>query len=330
MRRKLQVFVSSTYSDLIPERQAAVAAILKAGHIPAGMELFTAGDTSQMNTIQRWINESDVYMLILGGRYGSIEPTTNLSYTELEYDYARTIGKPTFAVVINDDALERKIKLGGSGFIEKGNPKALEQFRKKVLSNISSFFSDEKDIKLCIYESLSDLAENPNLKGWVAANEIEDIKVLNDEIKKLREENATLTESLHKTEAIITPPSKLENELEEDLVDILKAIEIKLPPFLAENDKEQTTNLLDVTLHNLNPLINGVSNRAGMSDIGKFYYFNILPKLQIHGLADNEAIPGVRYRRSFLNKSGKELFARLERERLLKRKKAAAKDEKKN
>jgi hypothetical protein len=53
MKRKLQVFVSSTYSDLIDERQAAVAAILKAGHIPAGMELFTAGDKSQMKTIER-------------------------------------------------------------------------------------------------------------------------------------------------------------------------------------------------------------------------------------------------------------------------------------
>ena len=86
MKKKLQVFVSSTFTDLIEERQAAVAAILKAGHIPAGMELFTAGDKSQMDTIKRWIDESDVYMLILGGRYGSIEPSTGLSYTELEYD----------------------------------------------------------------------------------------------------------------------------------------------------------------------------------------------------------------------------------------------------
>ena len=43
MNKKLQVFVSSTYTDLIEERQAAVEAILDAGHIPAGMELFKAG-----------------------------------------------------------------------------------------------------------------------------------------------------------------------------------------------------------------------------------------------------------------------------------------------
>src|SRR3954453_17427093 len=75
MKRKLQVFVSSTYTDLIDERQAAVAAILKAGHIPAGMELFTAGNKSQLEVVKQWIKESDVYLLLLGARYGSIEPT---------------------------------------------------------------------------------------------------------------------------------------------------------------------------------------------------------------------------------------------------------------
>lgn len=69
MNKKLQVFVSSTYTDLIEERQAAVEAILDAGHIPAGMELFKAGNESQLKTIYKWIDQSDVYMLILGGRY---------------------------------------------------------------------------------------------------------------------------------------------------------------------------------------------------------------------------------------------------------------------
>jgi hypothetical protein len=59
-KKKLQVFVSSTYTDLHEERQAAVEAILTAGHIPAGMELFAAGDESQMSVIKRWIDESDI------------------------------------------------------------------------------------------------------------------------------------------------------------------------------------------------------------------------------------------------------------------------------
>ena len=84
--KKYQIFISSTYIDLIDERQAAVEAILQSGHIPAGMELFAASNQSQWEIIKKWIDESDIYMLILGGRYGSIEQTSGLSYTELEYN----------------------------------------------------------------------------------------------------------------------------------------------------------------------------------------------------------------------------------------------------
>ena len=52
------------------------------------MELFTSGDESQMDVIKQWIDESDVYLLILGGRYGSIEPKSGKSYTQLEYEYS--------------------------------------------------------------------------------------------------------------------------------------------------------------------------------------------------------------------------------------------------
>lgn len=84
-KKKLQVFVSSTFKDLREDRQAAVEAILTAKHIPAGMELFASGDESQMSVIKRWIDQSDVYLLILGGRYGSIEPNSGKSYTHLEF-----------------------------------------------------------------------------------------------------------------------------------------------------------------------------------------------------------------------------------------------------
>ena len=99
-KRKLQVFVSSTFTDLKEERQAAVQAILTAGHIPAGMELFTAGDEPQMELIKRWIDDSDVFLLILGRRYGSIEPSSHKSYTHLEYEYALEQNKAHFVIAI--------------------------------------------------------------------------------------------------------------------------------------------------------------------------------------------------------------------------------------
>ena len=107
MSKKLQVFISSTYTDLIEERQKAVEAVLDAGHIPAGMELFKAGKT-QMETIKKWIDESDVYCLILGGRYGSVEEESQRSYTQLEYEYAAANHKPLFTIVLDDGIIYRK------------------------------------------------------------------------------------------------------------------------------------------------------------------------------------------------------------------------------
>lgn len=188
--KKYQIFISSTYTDLIEERQAAVEAILKAGHIPAGMELFTSTNKSQWTIIKRWIDESDIYMLILGGRYGSIDPDSGKSYTHLEYEYAHSINKPLFAVVINDVALRKKTYEER----ETQNPESLEDFRQQVLSYLSAFFSDNKDIKLAVHESLGTLIQDNKLVGWVRGDRqneglASELVYLNEENRKLRLEN---------------------------------------------------------------------------------------------------------------------------------------------
>lgn len=168
MERKFQVFISSTYLDLQDERQAAVQAILDAGHIPAGMELFKAGNESQLEVVKRWINNSDVYMLILGGRYGSIEPTTQKSYTHLEYEYAVQLQKPVFAVVLSESMLLKKASVSGQNNIfECDFPEKYKEFKKIVMSKISRIINDVKDVNIAVLSSLYDFSKNPNLHGWV-------------------------------------------------------------------------------------------------------------------------------------------------------------------
>jgi len=169
-KKKLQIFISSTYSDLREERQAAVEAVLVTGHIPAGMELFAAGDESQMNVIKRWIDESDIFMLILGGRYGSLDPETRKSYIQLEYEYALEKGKPLFALVIHEDYLKKKIKKYGSSVIEQDSPDKLKEFRELVCSKMVRFWNDPKDIKLSIMEAIADLSNRTELVGWIPGN----------------------------------------------------------------------------------------------------------------------------------------------------------------
>lgn len=192
IQKRLQVFVSSTYTDLKVERQAAVEAILVAGHIPAGMELFTSGDESQMEVINQWIDESDVYLLILGGRYGSIEPRTGKSYTQLEYEYAAAKLKPLFACVIQDGALEARVRTQGRSVIETDQPQKLKDFQNQVLGKMVRFWSDEKDIRIAVAETLSHFSRREDLAGWVRANTQADMPALADEIARLSRENAQL------------------------------------------------------------------------------------------------------------------------------------------
>lgn len=204
IRKRFQVFVSSTYSDLIQERQAAVEAILTSGHIPAGMELFTAGNESQMEVINQWIDESDVYLLILGGRYGSIETRTGKSYTQLEYEYALNKGLPLFSCVIKDSALDARIKTYGREALENENPQKLKEFRALVLTKIVKFWEDYKDIKIAIGETLSSLARRDDLTGWIRATQEANMPALADEIARLSKENAKLRSQVEENKVSVT------------------------------------------------------------------------------------------------------------------------------
>lgn len=312
MKKKLQVFVSSTFTDLQTDRQAAVQAILKAGHIPAGMELFTASDKSQWEIIKRWIDESDVYMLILGGRYGSVDKETGISYTEMEYDYAVTQKKPLFSVVIEDEALKDKVQKVGISAIEQENPQALKKFREKVLSTMSAFFADGRDIKLAIHESLGELGHQTDLVGWVSASEIVDVSALHAEISRLKSEleNEKNAKALAQTKSKSSAPI---DDIEETL-EVLRGTIIDIPQALADKlgSKLDMVSLMSIFSY---PLVNGIPQNW-TSEQSKFIYGKIFPKLIIHGLATNEKTDGP-YRRSSLSEKGRKAMALIEKQNIL-------------
>ncbi|WP_373332630.1 DUF4062 domain-containing protein [Thiopseudomonas alkaliphila] len=47
---KYQVFLSSTYSDLVDERESIIKAILEMYHIPIGMEMFSCSGQVKLAT----------------------------------------------------------------------------------------------------------------------------------------------------------------------------------------------------------------------------------------------------------------------------------------
>ena len=85
MDKRYQVFISSTFADLEEERKGIMQAIIELDCFPAGMEMFPATDSEQFEYIKTIIDESDYYVLIVAGRYGSIAED-GISYTEKEFD----------------------------------------------------------------------------------------------------------------------------------------------------------------------------------------------------------------------------------------------------
>jgi Domain of unknown function (DUF4062) len=262
--KKLQVFVSSTYTDLIEERQAAVEAILSSGHIPAGMELFSAGDESQMTVIERWIDESDVYLLILGGRYGSIDKKTNKSYTHLEYEYALGKSKPMFAVVISDAALDKKVKNAGRTVLELDSAKELKAFKEIVQSNLVKFWDDKKDIKIAIHETIADFIHRKELVGWIRGDNSVNTGVLAEEIARLIKENNELKNKSNQNNGIL-----YNNLSYDELESLLKTENIldknrkpqQLFYFLINNGEEISQTIRTLTFD---------SNNEGFKKLAKF------------------------------------------------------------
>jgi hypothetical protein len=181
---RYQVFVSSTYEDLRIERQQATQAILEMNHMPAGMELFPASDLSQWELIKTVINESDYYIVIVGGRYGSVHQDTGISFTEMEYDYAVEQSVPILGFVRKNIAEIR------SRDVESDATKRtqLEKFRQKVKSRTCRTFDEPNELGMLVMKSLmNETRTNPRV-GWVRADQargkedIEREQLLMDEI----------------------------------------------------------------------------------------------------------------------------------------------------
>lgn len=108
MEKKYQIFISSTFNDLQQERQKVRDTILSMYQFPIGMEMFSAADEEQWNIIKETIDSSDYYIVIIAHRYGSVIEKgvdKGISYTQKEFNYARSKGIPVLAFIMDESVL---------------------------------------------------------------------------------------------------------------------------------------------------------------------------------------------------------------------------------
>ncbi|MGO8087247.1 DUF4062 domain-containing protein [Rhizobium leguminosarum] len=180
---RYQVFVSSTFVDLQSERSAVFQTLMEMDCIPAGMELFPAMDEEQWNFIKRVIDDCDYYILILGGRYGSVS-TTGISYTEMEYDYAISRGLKVLAFVHEaPEDIPARYTDTDPGLREK-----LTAFRAKVQSNrLVKFWREAKELPGLVALSLNKTIKTYPATGWVRADKVSSEADVAEQNKLLKE-----------------------------------------------------------------------------------------------------------------------------------------------
>lgn len=187
MDKRYQVFISSTYSDLKEERGKVMQTVMALDCIPAGMELFSAIDAEQLEFIKKIIDDCDYYILIIGGKYGSMTDE-GISYTEEEYNYAVSKGIPVIAFLHDNINLLTGDKLD----LDPNKRAKLEAFRDKVAKGrLVKFWNNADELNGQVAISLTKTIKTYPAVGWVRANLQTNAESL-QEMNNLRKELAEL------------------------------------------------------------------------------------------------------------------------------------------
>jgi len=137
------IFVSSTFADLQRHRQLVREAIGRLEYGSQAMEFFGALPDTPKEECLRLVRTANAYVGIFAMRYGFVDPQSNKSLTQLEYEEAQAMRLPSLIYVIDEDAhpvLPKHVDTSSSA--EK-----LRDF-KGVLkkSHVVNFFSSPEDL----------------------------------------------------------------------------------------------------------------------------------------------------------------------------------------
>lgn len=162
--KRYQIFLSSTFTDLTDERTKVMQALLEMDCIPSGMEFFPASNEETFDFIKTVIDQSDYYILIVSGRYGSLAED-GFSYTEKEYDYALSVEIPVLSFIRKDTSELPVSKTDRNDILTA----KLTAFRSKILDSgkICKLWSNSDELTGQVVTTLNHAIKRYPRPGWV-------------------------------------------------------------------------------------------------------------------------------------------------------------------
>jgi Domain of unknown function (DUF4062) len=103
MSASFTVFVCSTFDDLEQEREAVLDAIKRVQQRHNAMEFFGAQPGRPIDVCLEEVRKSDLLVVIVGLKYGSLPPGMGISYSQAEYEEGVRLEKPCLVYLRDDD-----------------------------------------------------------------------------------------------------------------------------------------------------------------------------------------------------------------------------------
>jgi len=146
----INFFICSTYLDLKDYRESVIEKLKSASGIINAQEFFGARDQKPIETCLEEVEKSDVFIMFIGWRFGSIEEEKNKSFVELEYEKATELGIPKFIFFMDENTPV------SPKYVSKHNDEILlSEFKKRVLKdNTVDHFTTKEDLASKIMGSL--------------------------------------------------------------------------------------------------------------------------------------------------------------------------------
>lgn len=156
-----KVFISSTYSDLIPYRKQVWGKIEKLNIEILGMEKFGARKSTPLETCLVEVSKCDIFIGIISFRFGSVDKSSKKSFTQLEYEKAYDLNKEIMIYLMDDDALVFPKN------VDKGNNAQRLKAFKKQLQELHTFdtLKEPKQLAVKIHERLKILLHNLSMEN---------------------------------------------------------------------------------------------------------------------------------------------------------------------